>query len=150
MEQANAASDVLRTARENLGLTTDQVATSAGLPEAAYFDLEAFPRDLEMAVRVNQVAALMRVLQLETSELFGAAQPESRPVSYDDLATKLRAVAAATEGGVAALENEVGWELSGVLQDPDRIGDLNVDGLKAASSAVGVDWRRVLDYAKIR
>jgi hypothetical protein len=42
------------------------------------------------------------------------------------------------------LEDEIGWELDGVLADPARLFEFNPDALRDICQALGVDWLRAV------
>jgi hypothetical protein len=45
---------------------------------------------------------------------------------------------------VEAWGDNAGWDVSPLLEDPEKVWDLDADGLRDIAEAAGVDWRAVV------
>jgi transcriptional regulator with XRE-family HTH domain len=136
---------LIATAREKAGLSA-KAADRLQLSVASYYDLEHDDDEAFMTISLTTLIELGRTLGVPVRQLVDDQNPTAaaRPVTYDELASRVRAQIEA-EGIVPdAWGQKVGWEVSALLADPGRIADLNLDGLADICSAVGVDWRAVL------
>ncbi|HEY3497033.1 MAG TPA: hypothetical protein VGK73_20180, partial [Polyangiaceae bacterium] len=73
-----------------------------------------------------------------------SAKPPSAHLAYQWFATVVKERIRSERLDACAWGDKVGWDVRDLLDDPDRVADLNVDALMDISAAVEVDWRSVL------
>ena len=78
---------------------------------------------------------------------FDLERPLSR-TPYAVIAERLSALMAKEGLTVEELSNRVGWDLAGVLRDPEKFAQFSVVGLRDVCQAVGVDWVSALPRSK--
>jgi transcriptional regulator with XRE-family HTH domain len=137
----SVAARILR-AREALGLTKDDVAARWGEQPSMYWDLEFFDDEAFTVISVKQLQRLAAVLETSVSALLFSEEPppEFPGASYAEVTAKLRKKIAEEAISLEHLGDQIGWELGPLLDDPDALGDLPIDGLRSVCQAVGVDW----------
>jgi hypothetical protein len=68
--------------------------------------------------------------------------------TFADLAARLNQLVADGAVTLAALEDEVGWELREVLEKPDLFEELPAVALADIGGRLGIDWRSFLPPAR--
>lgn len=140
------AGRVLKNAREALRLTPNQVADAAGISEAHYFDLELYPEAVWETLSLNQVASVLRFLDISLHDLLPDLRLiEETPIAPSDLASVIAKRAEALPGGLSQFEDLAGWEVQGVLETPSRLFDFSIEAIIAISEAAHLNWRRVVN-----
>jgi transcriptional regulator with XRE-family HTH domain len=134
----------LRQARAQAALTPEQVAVQLGITTAAYHDLESFPGELSSTISVRQLRRLGEALGVNMASLLLGAHPLVDEVSAGDLVDALRARVAASGASVDDLGSQIGWDIGPLLQNPEQLWELNLDGLQDICAFVGVDWTSLL------
>jgi hypothetical protein len=72
-----------------------------------------------------------------------AVAPRER-ISYADFSARAAAAVTAAGGDVDAWGEQAGWDVAPLLEDPEQVWKLDVEGLQEIAEAAGVDWRSVL------
>jgi transcriptional regulator with XRE-family HTH domain len=137
----------VRDARERLGLSEAEVAERLGISDSEYQDIEFHDDEAFTVFSLNRLARLANVLGLRLEAmLFGPeAPPIAAPTGFATIANRLQQLAAKEGLTLDELGDRVGWELAGMLLNPESMGDaLPVFGLYDLCSAVGVDWASAL------
>jgi transcriptional regulator with XRE-family HTH domain len=140
------AAQRIKAAREKLNLSHDEVSERVGVSRDSYYDLEAQDDEAYMVISIRQLLKLGCALGVSAREL---VEEDDGPlleerVSYEELAARVRAQIEAERMDVDAWGTKVGWDVAGLLGDPAKVADLNLDGLCDICRAIGVDWRAVL------
>src|SRR5262245_31922506 len=133
-------------AREDLGLTREEVAAQWGQPPSMYWDLEFHDSEAFDVVSVQDLVTLAAILRVSVMHLLFGHEP-SPPLpttTYVEVVRRLNARMA--ERGLSAdeLSDLVGWSLTEYFDDPDRLAELPVFGLQSICKAVEVDWATTL------
>ncbi|MEP6573716.1 MAG: hypothetical protein ABJD11_13515 [Gemmatimonadota bacterium] len=140
----------LRAARERAGFSRESLSKQSGMALQHLEDLESFDEELLMTVTLAQLAALGQLIHVEPTELLadnpGTRRPESR-IAPEGIAELIRGRLRARGIPLEELEDEIGWELDRVLEDPATLFEFNADGLRDICDALGVDWLRALPDA---
>ncbi len=134
-------------ARERLGLAHADLATRLGINLASYWDLEVHDDEAFVTLSLRQLCALADALRVSVRDLVSedAAAVVPPDVSPNDLVEAIARRIEQDRSNVDALGEELGWELTAVLNDPNRIwDDWCVDGLRDVCDGLGLDWRSVL------
>lgn len=134
----------LEAARLRAGLSEAQIAKHVGLPEAWYCDLEGFPDELFLNVSLAHLQLIADAVRVSPRELLTDTEDAGAHVSFEELTRKLTAYRASSGLSVAALSQQVGWELKDVLIDPSEFWNFNVDGLRDVCATIGIDWMTAL------
>jgi len=134
---------VLRQLREESHLSPEQLAATAGLNLAWYYDLETHEDELTSNVSLGSIARLARALGVKPSALYGGQSTAT--ISLDHLASLVREHVARSGKSLEDFETATGWSVADALANPEEFRKFNVDGLRATAEAVNVDWYYVLD-----
>jgi transcriptional regulator with XRE-family HTH domain len=136
--------ETIRRAREQMGLSPQEVAERIRMNVPSYFDLEATLDDWEHAVHLGQLLELSRILDTPLLELLGEhANEVSSPLSFPEMA-ELILEQIAERRIVAA---NIGWDLSDFWNEPMFAMEYPLLFLQIVGDDVGFDWRRpVLFY----
>ena len=131
----------IRSFRERAGKSANEVASLAGLGDAAYYDLESYDDELRTVLFLGQVKQLAAALDVETAALFGeAATPPERRITYDELVTLVHGHLA-TGVSREMIEEDVGWDVDGLLEsEAAMLSGYTVEFLEALCSRIGIDW----------
>ena len=132
-------------AREQAGLSQDQVAAQSGLEigSSAIWDIERCAGDLEN-YSPAEIRKLCRLLAIPPIDLFAESFSEP-PVSPEELVALIRQECVSRSITLEEFEDVVGWELKAFMDAPKRIlEDMSVDGLKWLCDELRIDWRRTL------
>lgn len=90
---------------------------------------------------------LAGALHLDLRSFFGA-EGQTGACTFPDLAARLNQLVTEDAVTLAALDDEVGWELREVLERPDLFEDLPAAALADIGGRFGVDWRSFLPPAR--
>jgi len=91
----------------------------------------------------SNLAAILRVSVMHL--LFGQeAPPELPATTYSEVARRLRAQMNDRAMSVDQMSDLVGWKLEEYLDDPDKLAELPIFGLRWVCKAVEVDWATTL------
>jgi hypothetical protein len=139
----------LREARTALGLTAAEFARKISYPNgiSAYLDLEASPGDLFMTVSLAELSALGSELGIDPLVLLcddREAIREPSALTFEQVAEAVASFRVAEGLSAEAVSEHLGWDVAGVLADPQALWDFNVDGLRDICGPVGLDWRRAV------
>jgi len=133
----------LTEARESSGRDPGELAHLLGISFEAYRDLESFDEEIVDTISFRQLVVLAGAVHLDLRSFFGAGdQMEAR--AFADLAARLNQLVADGVVTLAALEDEVGWELREVLEKPDLFEELPAVALADIGGRFGIDWRSFL------
>jgi transcriptional regulator with XRE-family HTH domain len=131
----------IKTLRERIGKSTDEVASLVGLGDMAYFDLESYDDELRTVLSLAQVKQLAAALGVATAALFAdKATPIDRSIPYDEL---VGLVQSRLGSGVSreAFEEEVGWDLGALLDsEAATLSGYCVEFLEELCPRIGIDW----------
>jgi len=137
----------LRSARERLELTPQEVASAAGINLPSYFDLEEQEGELYSALSLGELRALCHKLRIKPAHLF---REESDPsvaeeaIDFSRLAERINRYLIENDQSQATFESKVGWYLGGFLSSPEIASEWNVDCLRDICQELQIDWIRAL------
>ena len=138
----------IREARLRLGISEQEVAHRWGVQPSMYWDLEQRDDELFTCVDFRKLPGLATALELPLMVLLFGEEPKVRPpeVSYAEVAAGIQR--RLTDEGLTldALSDAVGWELGGVLEDPESLAAFNISGVYDVCQSVGVDWIGLLAH----
>jgi transcriptional regulator with XRE-family HTH domain len=133
-------------ARESLGLTQSEVAAQWGQDPSAYWDLEFHDSEAFDVVSVQDVVTLAAILRVSVMHLLFGEEP-SPPLpatTYAEVIRRLRDQMTQRTLSVDEMSDLVGWELAEYLDDPDKLAELPIFGLRWVCKTAGVDWATTL------
>ena len=133
-------------ARKSSGRDPGELAHLPGISYEAYGDLERFDEEIVDTISFRQLVLLAGVLHLDLRSFFGAGD-QMDACAFADLAARLNQLVADGAVTLAALEDEVGWELREVLEEPGLFEELPAVALADIGGRVGIDWRSFLPPA---
>ena len=137
--------DRIRAARERLGLTPEEVASTIGLSALWYYHLEADPDEVFSNLSLRHLQRLGQALGLEpTNILVDNAKPPTQRIEFRDVVVRLQRRMELEGFDAETLGKHLGWQIGGALADPEELWHFNVAGLRDVCQGVGVDWLAVL------
>jgi transcriptional regulator with XRE-family HTH domain len=140
---ASDQAERLTEARKSSGRDPGELAHLLGISYEAYRDLESFDEEIVDTISFRQLVLLAGAVNLDLRSFFGAGdQMEAR--AFADLAGRLNQLVADGAFTLAALEDEVGWELREVLEKPNLFEELPAVALADIGGRFGIDWRSFL------
>jgi transcriptional regulator with XRE-family HTH domain len=137
----------LTEARKSSGRDPGELADLLGISYEAYRDLESFDEEIVDTISFRQLILLGGAVHLDLRSFFGAGD-QMDTCAFPDLAARLDQLVAEGAVTLAALEDEVGWELREVLENPDRFEELPAVALADIGGRFGIDWRSFLPPAR--
>jgi transcriptional regulator with XRE-family HTH domain len=145
-----SAGERLKSLREKVGLRAENLADEIGINPIWFEELETGEAALEESLDLEQLRKLSLLLGVGLATLVTGSPlpPDSRPVSFKDLARHLRR-RLETEPGLDALEEKTGWDLGAFLKRPDPEGwGQRVPFFRDVCRVLGLDWLGILAYAE--
>ena len=137
----------LTEARRSSGRDPGELAHLLGISYEAYRDLESFDEEIVDTISLRQLVLLAGAVHLDLRSFFGAGD-QIDACAFADLAARLNQLVADGTVTLAALEDEVGWELREVLEKPDLFEELPAVALADIGGRLGIDWRSFLPPAR--
>jgi len=136
-------------AREARRLTIEDLAAQWGQPPSMYWDLEFHDDEAFSAVSVRELVILGEILQVPVMQLlFGEEpSPELPPVTYSEVARRLHSVMRERAISADELGDLAGWDVAESLENPNKLADLPIFGLRRICEVAGVEWAAVLANA---
>jgi hypothetical protein len=133
-------------ARQARRLTIEEVAVQWGHPPSKYWDLEFHDDEAFSVVSVGELVILGEILRVPVMQLlFGEDPPPEVPrVTFSEVARRLHSVMRERAISADELGELAGWDLAEYLENPDKLADLPVFGLRRICEVAGVDWAAVL------
>jgi transcriptional regulator with XRE-family HTH domain len=133
-------------AREALGLKQSEVARKWGQQPSMYWDLELYDFEAFDVISVQDLVTLAAVLRVSVTHLLFGEEASSRlpTTSYSEIVRRLRAQMDDRAMSVEQMSELVGWELAEYLDDPDKLAELPIVGLRWVCKAADVDWATTL------
>ena len=144
---ATGQAERLAEARESSGRDPGEVAHLLGISYEAYRDLESFDEEIVDTISFRQLVLLAGAVHLDLRSFFGAGD-QMEACTFADFAARLNQLVADGAVSLAALEDEVGWELREVLENPDMFDELPAVALADIGGRFGIDWRSFLPPAR--
>ena len=140
----------IKEARERVGLSESEIAARLGMTASEYWDIELHDDEAFNVFAIAELAQLADILGVPLDALLFGKNLESPPsrTPYAVIAERLVGVMASECLTVDNLSDRVGWDLAGVLRDPQALDQFNVVGLRDVCRAVGVDWVSALPRPK--
>ena len=139
-------------AREALGLTEREVATQWGQQPSMYWDLELYDNEAFDVISVQDLVTLAAVLKVSVMQLLFGEEPSSplATTTYSEVARLLRAKMADCGISIKQMSEQVGWDIAEYLNDPERLAELPIFGLRWVCNAANVDWATTLANPRAR
>jgi transcriptional regulator with XRE-family HTH domain len=131
--------EAVRMAREAAGRDPRELAAALGVSYESYRDIEWYDDEITSSLSFGNVVALAELLGLDLRRMFGA---DDTVITFADLAAAVRTRLADTL--LDQLEDEIGWDLAGALDDPAAFAQFSLDGLADVAAPFGLDWRQLL------
>jgi transcriptional regulator with XRE-family HTH domain len=142
----------LRTARERLGKSIEEMSVLVGMTFESYRDLENYNDEIMMCLSLYELVRLCEVLKIKPQELFSSEpKKQSESINLTGLMAKVKEYLHANSMTVPQFEDQVGWKIEPLLNDPNEImGDnYSIDALKSICDAIGVNWMAALPEVNI-
>ncbi len=136
----------IKAAREKSNRSHAEIAKRVGVSRESYYDLESTDDEAFMTISLGQLHKLGGAVGVPARELVDddEAKPPPGRVTYEELASRVRAQIETEGMDIDSWGTKVGWDVVDLLGDAAKVGDLNLDGLCDICAAVGIDWRAVL------
>ena len=127
-------------------VSTLRISSHRDISYEAYRDLESFDEEIVDTISLRQLVLLAGAVHLDLRSFFGVGD-QIDACALADLAARLNQLVAEGTVTLAALEDEVGWELREVLEKPGLFEELPAVALADIGGRVGIDWRSFLPPA---
>jgi hypothetical protein len=113
------------------------------------YDLEAYHDEVFTTVSLAHLQELGQMLGLEPATiLVGDGTPPMDRKEYRYVVDGLQRRMASESLDAETLGERLGWDIRGLLEDPEELWKLNVTGLRDICQGVGIDWLAVLPRMK--
>jgi DNA-binding XRE family transcriptional regulator len=109
-----------RQAREQRGLSPEEIAERSGVSSPGIRDIETVEGDLTSCYSPNDIRQFCRVLGIHPVELFGEEISEPT-VSADELVKRIRGECRLRGVTLEQFEDVVGWRLSASMEPPQKL-----------------------------
>ena len=136
--------NILRQLRENRGRKPEELAKAAGITVEWYYDLEAGDDELDNNISVGSVSRIARELGVKPSALYGGASGNA--ISVHGLAFRILKELERSGMTHEKFADQIGYAIAPALNDPTQFCEFNAEGLRAACTAVNINWFDVLDH----
>ncbi len=140
------SADRLRSFRDRLHLSVEEVAAQIGVDATWYEDIEADSDLLEETLDFEQLKKLAVVLEISFTTLLTGEPPGTPEPSFS--LTELRAKVNRHLGEDAQardeLEERIGWDLTAFLRDAEEGWGYKAGFFRDLCSAIGLDWKHLL------
>ena len=132
----------VREARQHLGLSEGDIASRLGITLSEYWDIEAHNDEAFECVSVRHLEHLATILGVSLTSLLFGSQIEASPtrISFATIAARLQELAASQGRTIDQLGDVVGWDLTGVIANPESLDQFNLVGLRDVCRAIDIDW----------
>ena len=140
------ASERIRKAREEIGLTAEQVAQRLSLSVAWYHDLESYSDEVFSNISLAHLQLLAGIIRIEPRHILLGEQTPAPRVSgqFQDVSDGLKRKMIARGIDSETLSEQVGWNVREVLIDSQELWNFTVDGLRDLCEFAEVDWLSAL------
>jgi len=134
--------DRIRKHRQAKGLTEAELARESGISLSNFHDLESYDDEWRTAISINELERLAVALDVSILDLVTDNNTKDvEPSDYENLA--LHITSWMQSGGT---KEDLSWEIDGILQDPNRTGEMPIDFLIDMGNEIGFDWRSYLIF----
>lgn len=133
----------LEAIRKRLGLEPFDVASSSGISLAAYNDLE-WHNDLNDCIALADLKRLCSALNARMSDLFSEAGSPQEHITFEEIKRKVQDHLTTHHLELSIFEDNIGWELTEFMENPEAAWRWNINGLRDLCSALGIDWLSAL------
>jgi len=133
----------LRTAREQIGKSVEEMAALVGLNVPSYYDLESYADEVLSSLSIREFARLCKLLKISPRDLFAEeCQTEQDGTVVNSLAAKIRSYMETQEITLAEFEERVGWDVGAFLESPIEIvtDRYNLEALIDIGKEVRFNW----------
>lgn len=136
----------IKALRETQGLSIEEASKAAEISFSNMFDLESYANEVLMCISLSELAILARVLGTYPLELLdpeASMRPEAG-LCHNELSRAILQFLERSQQPIEAFEEHVGWEVTEVLNEPEKILNWNVDCLSDVCAAISVNWWDVI------
>ncbi|MBL8151688.1 MAG: helix-turn-helix transcriptional regulator [Blastocatellia bacterium] len=137
----------IKSAREKIGLSVQEVASKMMLSKEFYMDLETFDDDVMLCLSINKFLELCKILKIKPSYIF-LENPEETYQTKDieDLVESIDDYLKEQNISLVAFEEMVGWEVRPILDDRSEIfGEkYSLAALHDICVLLNLDWLKFL------
>ncbi|MBI4748154.1 MAG: helix-turn-helix transcriptional regulator [Acidobacteria bacterium] len=124
--------------REKKGLSIEQMAITLDISFEWYRDIEAYDDEVVETLSIHQFIKLCGVLQVDPVELF------SHPISLTSFIDTIKEHLEYHKITVSDFEEQVGWEIAEILENPSLLLKLNLTALMDLCRYTNTNWVAVL------
>ena len=139
--------DKIRQLRLAAGRSEKEMAESIGINLPSYYDLESYDVEVLDCLSLNELQKMCRVLEIAPVDLLSdEAKNYSglNHLSFTEFTEMVKKHIESRGITIAEFEDRVGWEIEGLLNNPEGIWERNVQFLKDACGELGVNWLSVV------
>jgi poly(A) polymerase len=134
---------LVRSRRESLGLSVEEMAAILELDPADYPAIEIQPQAVTTALTLRQFHLLGQALKLTVLEIFPEPRLSGTALTLDNLRERLEAYRQAKQMSLAQFEKKLGFDLQPFGHDPAAAEGWTVSQLRALCETLAIDWRVV-------
>jgi DNA-binding XRE family transcriptional regulator len=139
--------DKIRRMRLAAGKSEQEMAELIGINLPSYYDLESYDDEVLDCLSLYELKKMCQVLNITPAELLSDEANNDRRLNHLPFAEFIETVKKylASEGiTVAEFEDKAGWEMEGLLNNPEEIWERNVQFLKDVCGELGINWLSVV------
>ena len=139
--------DKIRQMRLAAGKSEVEMAELIGINLPSYYDLESYDDEVLDCLALYELKKMCQVLKITPVDLLSDDANNHSVLNHLSLAEFIEMVKKhiASEGiTVTEFEDQAGWEMEGLLNNPEEIWERNVQFLKDVCGKLGISWLSVV------
>jgi DNA-binding XRE family transcriptional regulator len=139
--------DKIRQMRLAAGKSEKEMAELIGINLPSYYDLESYDDEVLDCLSLYELKKMGQVLKIAPVDLLSdEANNHSGPnhLPFAEFIETVKKYIASAGITVAEFEVKAGWEMEGLLNNPEEIGERNVQFLKDVCGVLGINWLSVV------
>ena len=124
-----------------------EMAELIGINLPSYYDLESYDDEVVDCLSLYELKKMCRVLKITPVDLLSDEANNHRGLNHLPFAEFIETVKkyiASEDITVAEFEDKAGWEMEGLLNNPEEIWERNVQFLKDVCAELGINWLSVV------
>lgn len=137
----------IRQLRLAAGKSEREMAELIGINLPSYFDLESYDDEVIDCLSLTELKKMCQVVKITPVDLLSdkaKIQGRLNHLSFAEFIETVKKHIASEGMTVREFEDKAGWEMEGLLNNPEEIWERNVQFLKDVCGELGINWLSVV------